>query len=50
MSTGDENSGTTPWISNKIADIHNHRDNSPPSPGDVYSFLAQVSRPVTVRY
>lgn len=52
MSTGDENSGTAPSISNKFADIHNHRDNSPPSPGDIYAFIdGIINQPnFTTRY
>ncbi|MEO6681719.1 MAG: hypothetical protein ABIN48_02750, partial [Ginsengibacter sp.] len=52
MSTGDENSGTAPSISNKFADIHNHRDNNPPSPGDIYSFIdGIINQPnFTIRY
>ena len=39
MSTGNQTSGVAPSIPNKIADIHNHTENGPPSPGDVYSFI-----------
>lgn len=52
MNTGTESSGTTPSVTNKLADIHNHPDNSPPSPGDIYAFIdGMINQPnFTTRY
>ncbi len=47
MTTGSGSSGTAPNIDRKIADLHNHPNNKPPSSGDLYSLIEGASNKPT---
>lgn len=43
VSTGNINNGHIPLISNRLADIHIHTNEYPPSSGDLYGFIDQAA-------
>ena len=42
VSTGNINSGHIPDINNRLADVHIHTSEQPPSSGDLYGFIDQI--------
>lgn len=39
MTTGNDHTATVGVVENRFTDLHNHKDNKPPSSGDIYGFI-----------